>query len=165
MAIATAHRALVYLGLDLRPREAIQRHVGHVALLVAQMVELQNDWIRLAAIQAPMLAEVVPSTILILSATALVVRTNALELMIAISHVPVALVLGHASTTPHLPLSGIPGSVAELVERFSQSAPAAPSLIRHDRLIDHVWKRQFSDRDPDEGLFSFVCAKVARCLP
>jgi hypothetical protein len=165
VAIATAHRTFVDLGLDLRPREAIERHVRHVALLVAQMVELQNDWIRLAAIQAPMLAEVVPSTILILSATALVVHANTLELMIAIPHVPVALVLGHACATPHLPLSGIPGSDAELVERLSQSAPTAPSLIRHERLNDHVWKRQFSDRDPDEGLFSFVCAKFARCLP
>jgi hypothetical protein len=105
------------------------------------MVELQNDWIRLPAVQAAVLPQIIPRAVLILSPRSLVIGTHALELMIAISHVPIAFVVRHTSATPHLPLATLSIAHAELFERFSQPASAAPSLIGRNLIIDEVRKQ------------------------
>jgi hypothetical protein len=67
MAIAAPDCALVDLDLDVRPGETTKQHVRHVSPFVAEMVELENDGVRLATVHTPMLAEVIPCAFLILS--------------------------------------------------------------------------------------------------
>ena len=129
------------------------------------MVELKNDGVRLATVRAAVLTEVVPSAILILSSGALAVGTNALKLMIAISRIPIALVVRHAWATPRLPFSGISISDAELVRRLRHPASAAASLIGRERITDNVREGHFSDRDPYEGLLSLIRTQFVGCLP
>jgi hypothetical protein len=85
--------------------------------------------------------------------------------MIAISHVPIALVLSHASATPHLALAGLSTAHAELILRLDQPASAAPSLIGPDSLINEVRKQRLSDRNPHEGLLLIVDAEFPGGLP
>jgi hypothetical protein len=66
------------------------------------MIELQDDGIWLAAIDAWVLPEIRPSAILILSRGSLVVQVNAGNLVLAIPHIPITLVLRHTTAAPRL---------------------------------------------------------------
>src|SRR5688572_12926476 len=163
MAVAAAYFAFGDLNLNRGPREALPKHVRHIFALIAQMVELEHDGIGLAAFHAGMLAEVIPCAILMLSRAALVVLTNAFQLMVPISDVPITFVLGHAVATPRLPFASVSVSDAEFVIQLPQTASATAPLIGRE-FVDQVRKRRLPDRDPYECLLSIVDTEFARGL-
>jgi hypothetical protein len=158
VAVGAAHVALVDLGLDRRPGKSTAEHGRHVICLLAPVVELQNDRIRLAAVDARMLAEELPSAILILSCRPSMVHADLSNLMIAIPQIPIVLVARHACTTPRLSLAGFSALDAELFRRLAKATARAGALAIHD-IRGHLLA------ELKEAALAVVNAKFARCLP
>jgi hypothetical protein len=158
VAVRASHGALFNLGLYRRPGKSTADHGRHVRPLVAQVVELKNDWIRLAAVDAGMLTEVLPNAILILSGRPLAVHADLGNLMITIPQVPVLLVFRHACSTPRLPLAVLAVSNTEFLNRFGKSTAPADTLVAHD-VRGHVFA------EPKERVLAVVNAEFPCCFP
>src|SRR6266540_879912 len=73
---------------------------------VTHVVELENNRIRLAAVDARMLTEVLPSSVLVFLSGPIVVPSDLGQLVLAIPQVPVVFVFPHAGTTPAVGVHG-----------------------------------------------------------
>ncbi len=103
--------------------------------LVTQVIELKDDWIRLAAIDAGVLAKILPSTILVLCYGASAVDPNAAHVALSVPEVPRAFVIRHAVATPSLAFPARPTTRAECFEWLNDHAPAAQPLVERCRYV------------------------------
>src|SRR6266542_3048339 len=119
---------------------------------VTHVVELENNRIRLAAVDARMLTEVLPSSVLVFLSGPIVVPSDLGQLVLAIPQVPVVFVFPHAGTTPALPFSGLSRQEAEFIRRFAESTSCATTLA-----VDEIGTRVLAE--PEKGVLPFVYAE------
>jgi hypothetical protein len=84
MTIPAAYFALLDLGLDRAPAETTTEHFADVISLFSDVIELKNDGVRLAAVDASVLGQVCPSARLILERAALEICLDLIAMVIAV---------------------------------------------------------------------------------
>jgi len=100
MAVGTEDLTLRDLYEDRRPRETGLAHVGHIVAFVAEMIEVEDDRISLAALDAWMDRQVLPHESLVLVPSLVSSCSDVRDVPRAIAFVPSALVLSHAAFAP-----------------------------------------------------------------
>jgi hypothetical protein len=104
MAVCAANFTLRYLFLDRGPNPTATEHAGDVALLVGEMIELQDDDVRFAAVNARMSPKVLDHPTLVVSPSRRGVPKQPRLLRLAILPVVLAPISGEALPTPRLQL-------------------------------------------------------------
>src|SRR2546427_10182135 len=127
MAVGAADLAFGDLLEDRFPDKPGPRHRRNARPLVPQVVELKNDRIALAAINARVSCQVLPHAALVLFRADDSHLLYVSEMLVPVSQVPKALVFGVAGLAPRLTNTPLAMLEAELIDGFFDAAPSASS--------------------------------------
>ena len=125
VAVGTKNLAPLDLHEDGRPCESSCAHIRDSVPLVAEMVELQDDRVSLAALNARMLREVLPHSELVLVSGLVPGLADVRDMPLAIALVPSALVFDEAALAPRVTYAELGVPEAEFIEWFIDAAPSA----------------------------------------
>jgi 3-hydroxymyristoyl/3-hydroxydecanoyl-(acyl carrier protein) dehydratase len=138
MAVGTEDLTLCDLYEDRWPRETGFAHVGHIVALVAEMIEVEDDGVSLAAPDTRMLRQVLPHQQLVLVARLVSSRSDVCDVARPIALVPGALVFSHAAFAPGVTDAELWKSKAELIEGLLDAAFAADPRFH---CVEHAFYR------------------------
>ena len=130
IAVGAADLAFRDLLEDRFPDEAAPSHARDVTPLVALVVELKNDRIALAEINARVNCQELPHAALVLFRADGSHLLYMSEMLVPVSQVPDARVFGVAGLAPRLTNTPLAILEAELIDGFFDAAPSASSRIR-----------------------------------
>jgi hypothetical protein len=130
MAVRASHLAFLNLGLDARPGAAASRIDGDVCDLVADVIELENDDVPLAAVDAWMSSEIFDDLLAHLRAPTQDVLVDSSLLALPVLPIIPGIGFGKAFAAPRLKFRLAATHRRERLERFDLTAFRARS---HDR--------------------------------
>ena len=102
MAVCATHHALLDLSRDARPARAVRDHGRDIEFLVSQMIELEDNDLLFAAVDAGMPQQVLDGSLLRLSATQGPVAIKTSPLTFDVVLVVAVVRRGEAGTAPVL---------------------------------------------------------------
>jgi hypothetical protein len=116
VAIAATNLALRDLAFDDGPGETGSKHVRDVLPFVGHVVELKDDWIRLAAVDTRVRGQILPRSRSALECGSSEVHFDAFLLVVGIAEIPLSLVFSHALATPSKAFTSPPVTDVELLD-------------------------------------------------
>jgi hypothetical protein len=140
MTVCTNDLALVDLGEDSVPG-AVSEALGYAEGLLSEVVELEDQWVRLAAVRAGMLAEVVEEIGGALGGERLLTSQGLGDVAGTVGGVVLALVGGTARAAVVVALAAVSAAPREVLRWLVETATAAASRLRvpHPAIILLAW--------------------------
>ena len=125
VAIRTTDRAFRDLLEDGRPSPTRRTHERDISAFIAQVVEMKNNGISLAAIDARMRRQVLPDPALVFVLGRRTPFLDVCSVSIPVAFIPEALVFNKAALAPRVTDAELYVPEPELIDRLLQTASAA----------------------------------------